>query len=299
MKKEALMLLDVDLTLFDGEGGAPAAASGSQADSGVATPTGNKGTAEKVIYGKVEDETQPVGDSKAKETDQVDPSAKFEELIKGEYKEHFDKRIQSIIDKRFKEMKGLEKRLGELSPLAELLQHKYGTDNIAEIQKHLDNEIVEELAYQNNMSPENYRKVMDAEKIQKEKAMMESERQRQEQVRAALERWNIQAEEAKAEYPEFDLKSAMQDDKFVDLIKSNVPVKTAYELLNMDKIKEQMRKQTEAKTAQSIQAKQSRPQEAGLKTQSGVIVKSDVKSLTKADREDIARRAQRGESIKF
>lgn len=294
MKANELRLLDVDLHLFDGEGGAPAASGGQQAESGVANPTGSK---EKVIYGKVDD--PEAGGAGEKEPKQVDPSAEFEELIKGPHKESFNKRVQDIIDKRFKEVKNLEKRLGELSPLAELLQHKYGTDNLSEIQKHLDNEIVEELAYQNNMSPENYRKVMNAEKIQRERDMMESERQRQEQVRLAVEKWNVQAEEARAEYPDFDLKVAMQDDKFVDLIKSNVPVKTAYELLNIDKIKDQMRKQADAKTAASIQAKKQRPAEAGLRTQSGVIVKSDVKSFTKADREEIAKRAQRGETIKL
>lgn len=291
-----MLLLDVDLKMFDGEGGAPSGTSGQQADSGVAAPTSGKET---VVYGKVEEDGQSTEQKTDGDNKDVDPSAKFEELIKGEYKEHFDKRVQDIINKRFKEVKALEKKSADHDSFMSLLQRKYGTEDSAQIMQMVENEIVEELAYQNDMSPENYRRIMQAEQIQKQNEIMESEHQRQEQIRLAVEKWNAQAEECKAEYPDFDLPTAMQDDKFVDLIKSNVPVKTAYELLNFEKIKQQMRKETEAKTAQSISVKQSRPTESALKGQSGVIVKSDVSSLTRKDREEIARRAQRGEQIRF
>ena len=51
--------------------------------------------------------------------------------------------------------------------------------------------------------------------------------------------------------------------------------------------------------AARIKEKAARPAENGTSSQSAVIVKSDVHSLTRAERMEIARRAQRGEKITF
>jgi hypothetical protein len=284
-----LLLLDIDLALFDGEGGAPSGDGGQTAESGVATQTSNQ----EVLYGKVEEPKE------VKPQENVDPSAKFEEMIKGEYKEQFDKRIQSIIDKRFKQVKELEKKTQSYDSIMDILQKKYGTDKSDEIMQRIETEVVEELAYQNDMTPENYRKIMNAEKIERQRQMEEQDKLKQMQINQTLEKWSKQAEEAKAEYPDFDYLEWMKNDKFVDLLKSNVDVKTAYMLLNIDNLTKKMVKEVEQKTAQSVAKKQSRPNEAALKNQSGPIIKSDVKSLTKADREEIAKRAQRGEKISF
>ena len=48
-----------------------------------------------------------------------------------------------------------------------------------------------------------------------------------------------------------------------------------------------------------IQTKGARPTENGTSSQSAVITKSDVHSLTKADRDEIERRVMRGEKIRF
>ena len=54
-----------------------------------------------------------------------------------------------------------------------------------------------------------------------------------------------------------------------------------------------------AQMAAKVQAKASRPKENGMSSQSAVIVKDNVSSLTRKERAEIARRAQRGEVIKF
>lgn len=295
MRATKLQLLDVHLNLFDGEGSAPAA-SGQETGSSeeVANPTSDKPA--KVLYGKQEDEN--LTDDKASK-DKADPSVKFEELIKGEFKDPFNKRVQDIINKRFKDVKGLEKKVSEYESITEILQHKYGTDDIEQIRSQVEREVIEELAYQNDMSPENYKKIMNADKIEKQQRQSEAERQRQEQVSMAVQKWAMQADAYRLENPDFDFNESMKNDTFIDLLKSNVPVKAAYEILNIDKIKDQIRKEVETKTAASIQSKKSRPSEAGLKNQSGIIVKSDVSSLTQADREDIARRVNSGERITF
>jgi hypothetical protein len=290
-----LKLLDIDLRLFDGEGGAPSGDGGQSADGGVASPTSNVDP-KNVVYGKDVDTSE---DGPKEAPPEIDPEVEFEELIKTKYKDQFAKRTQSIIDKRFKEVKTLEKQASEFQSLVDVLGQKYGTDDPQVIRERMESEIIEELAYQNDMSPENYRKIMEADKIRKQNDIMETQRQQQEQIQAAITNWTSQAEQMKGEYPDFDLRTAMQDDQFLGMIKSNVPVKTAYEILHIDKLKEQIRREAETKTAQNIQAKRNRPSEAASKGVSGAVVKNDVKSLTKKDREEIARRVQRGEKITF
>ena len=53
------------------------------------------------------------------------------------------------------------------------------------------------------------------------------------------------------------------------------------------------------KTVNSIRSKARRPTENGLNASSGVTVKKDVKSLTREDRKEIARRVKMGEDIRF
>lgn len=284
-----LVLLDVDLSLFDGEGSAPAATGGQPGSTeGVAAPTSDG-----LEFEEVGEPAEPKDTEKAVK----DPSKDFEEMIKGDYKDAFDKRVQDIINRRFKETKSLEEKASKADKLLEVLQHKYGTEDAEAIHKALESEVIEDLAYQNDMSPENYRKIMEAEKIKKQEEMRASEIQRQELVNSTIQKWETQAKEYQAENPDFNLREAMQNDQFLNLIKSNVPVKAAHELVNFDKVKDQIRKEVEANTIKNIQSKKSRPSEAALKGQSGVVLKTDVRTLTKEQRADIARRVQRGEKI--
>ena len=77
----------------------------------------------------------------------------------------------------------------------------------------------------------------------------------------------------------------------------------SYELVHMEEIKEAAARAA-AQTAgeqvvAKIKSKASRPLENGTSSQSAVITKSDVHGLSRADRAEIARRAQRGEKIRF
>ena len=58
-------------------------------------------------------------------------------------------------------------------------------------------------------------------------------------------------------------------------------------------------KQVEGKLANKIRAGQNRPAEGAMRSQNAVVTKSDVSQLTKADRQEIARRVARGERIVF
>ena len=58
-------------------------------------------------------------------------------------------------------------------------------------------------------------------------------------------------------------------------------------------------KTAEQKVVNKIRAGGARPMENGVQDQSASLVKPDVSQLSKADRAEIIRRAERGEKIRF
>ena len=134
------------------------------------------------------------------------------------------------------------------------------------------------------------------------KAQME-EAQRQENGKKLYATWMQQAEEAKQIYPSFNIETEMANPKFVDLLRSNIDVRTAYEVLHKDEIIPAAMQFTaqavESKLAKKIASNGARPSENGMRAQSAAVVKSDVSQLSKADRAEIIRRVARGEKSRF
>ena len=131
----------------------------------------------------------------------------------------------------------------------------------------------------------------------------EAETPRQENGKKLYAAWRQQADDAKKVYPSFDLKAEMNNPKFVDLLRSNIDVRTAYEVLHKDEIipaaMQFTAKTVEQKLTNKIIANGARPSENGMSAQGAAVVKSDVSQLSKADRAEIIRRVQRGEKIRF
>ena len=114
--------------------------------------------------------------------------------------------------------------------------------------------------------------------------------------------WVDQADKVRQIYPTFDVQAEMANPKFVELLRSNVDMRTAFEVLHKDEIfpaaMQYAAKTVEEKLARSM-ASGGRPTENGAKPGSAAVVKSDVSKLTKADRKEIARRVAGGEKISF
>lgn len=299
-------LLDIDLTLFDGEGGGDGGGEGSPqgSEGDVANPKGSE-----VVYGKQESDDSSTSnsdgsknalnqDGQPAEKDAKALNAEFESFIKGDYKEAFDTRVKDIIDRRFKANKDLEKKYEGHDKLVEILAQKHKTDDIAKLTQLVEADIVESMAYESGLTPEQQQKILNAERIERQQEMQKQRSLEQQKIDQTIRGWQEQAKEMAAEYPDFNLRDAMQSDQFLGLLKANVPVKVAYELLNFDNLKAQIAKDAQSQQIQNIQAKQQRPKESAKNAKS-VIVKSDVSKLTKADREEIARRAMHGENIRF
>lgn len=252
-------------------------------------------------------------------TDQIatgtDQQPTWDELIKGQYKKEYNKAVKDAVTKRFKNQRDLQSQIDMIDPMVKALAQKYGVNPnpdgsipIDALTRMVtdDNSLYEEEAFQRGMSVEDLKQL---KQLEAENRQLRSANQRN----AEQEEWNNivnQAEELRQTYPEFDLDSEMGNEQFGRLLATMQrsgfpnPVRTAYEAVHRDEIMggamQYAVKQTEQKMVNSIQSGLRRPVENGTSNQaSGTIAAVDPSRLTKAQLDDIKRRAERGERITF
>ena len=238
----------------------------------------------------------------------IDRNAEFDKLIKGEYKEQYDTRMQETIKNRLKGQKETVDKYNALAPTLETLARKYGVDpsDIDALNKAIeeDDAYYEEEALEKGVTVEQLKQFKKMERENAELKKMRDEQNAKEAAEKKVASWMEESKQVKAIYPQFDLKSEMQNPKFVDLLRvPGVDVRTAYELTHKDEIiagaMQFTAKTVEKKIADKIAANGARPTENGLNSQSASLTKSDVSQLSKADILDIQRRVARGEKVSF
>ena len=236
-----------------------------------------------------------------------DRNAKFEALIKGEYKDLYDARVQDTVQKRLKSSKETVEKYEALAPTLEALAKKYGVDaaDIKALNKAIedDDSYYEQEALEKGITVEQLKEIRKMEKENAELKRQMEEQNRKENANKLYKEWMEQAETAKSVYPSFDLRAEMQNPKFVDLLRSNIDVRTAYEVIHKDDIIAGAMQFTantvKQKIADNIIAGGARPSENGNSSQGASVTKSDVSKLTRADRAEIDRRVARGDKISF
>ena len=302
------MLLNLQL-FAEGGGDGGTGAEGTTGVSATAAVSQNKGVKSNpladVVYGKQAEETTPAAE--VVETPTEDRNAKFEALIKGEFKDLFDQRMQDTVQKRLKSTKETVDKYNELAPTLEALAKKYGVDasDIKALNKAIedDDSYYEQEALEKGITVEQLKEIRKMEKENSELKRQMEEQNRKENANKLYAQWMEQADKAKQVYPSFDLRAEMQNPKFVDLLRSNIDVRTAYEVIHKDDIiagaMQFTAKTVEQKLTNKIIANGARPSENGNSSQGASVTKSDVSTLTKADRAEIARRVARGEKISF
>lgn len=287
-----------------GDGGT---AQGQGVKAGAASQqTGAKGNPlAEVKYGIQQEESAPAAE--VQETTTTDPNAEFEKLIKGQYKQQYDQKVQDIIRKRLKGPMETVEKYTALQPVLEILAKKHGVDagDIDALTKAIeaDDSYFEQEAMELGMSVKQLKELRSAQRENADLRRQIQERQKQENAEKIYSTWMQQAEETKKVYPGFDLRAELGNSKFLDLLNSNIDVRTAYEVLHKDDIipaaMQFAAKTVESKLANKIASGASRPAENGMNSGSAAVVKSDVSQLTKADRQEIIRRVARGEKIRF
>lgn len=319
-------IFDLQLFAEGGTGGAAGGDGGAAAGAGDATgvtvpdagvrkqrrtnPLAN------VRYGVQQQGTAPNGGvatadgGAANKADQAEGKKSFEDLIKGEYKADFDARVQDIIRNRFKQNSDMEEKLNALNPLLEGLGKLHNVDP-TDIQQLTDivlnnDSLYEDEAMERGMSIEALKAVKQMERENETLKQREQQTIAETRMREHFDKLAKQADAAKELYPGLDLMAEMQNPTFARLTAPGVgvDVRTAYEVVHRDQLRGaemQFAAQKSAeRMANAVRANGMRPVENGMNSQQTASpVKTDPRTLTKADRAEIRRRVANGEKIVF
>ena len=306
-----MILRKIKLNLFAGEGGGDGA--GAATNTAANTPAASG----EVVYGKQNPDAEnaaietAANSSDAANTENASSSTlddkrkAYQDIVNGEYKDQYAEDIQRIINRRFKETKGLQEQVDAQKGLIDTLSARYGVTDINDLVKAVNDDTAfwKEAAEEAGMTVEQYKKVQQLQAQNKALLQNEQKRQLDAKVQSQLAQWSQEEAEMQQKYKGFSLAKEMQDPQFMAMLKTGLPMEHAYKVQHMDELIADARMTTaatvEKATIDNIRANGARPQENGSSPQSAFTVKDDVSKLTKKDRAEIARRVARGERIEF
>lgn len=244
--------------------------------------------------------TEESGDTSPAVTETTDEQteAEFEKLIKGgRFENAFKKRTQSIIDKRFKTLKALEKTRDEQQPILDFLSAKYGIDSsspdllLEKLQN--DSTVGNATPTEENMSKVN----ADSPDTDMRQSFVS------EKARSLSKKWAAEGEELKKLFPSFDFSKELKNPVFTAMLKSGLPLRKAYTAAHSDELLKSAVSGTAKKVAEetfkSIRANGSRVAENGLHKGAGIVRKTDVSSLTGEQIRSILKQVEQGTKIRF
>ncbi len=290
---------------FFGEGAGTGASAGTGAEgSGAETGSIDLASQGSANNGDNVDVTEPQGETaKTPQQRQED----FEALIRGEYREEFQKRTQRIIDKRFKQQGELENTLKSHDELLTVLAQKYGVDSrdakaiMDAINK--DDSFYEQEALDKGLSVKQLKEIKQLERDNASLRKAQEEAESKRHTDQIYSEWLNESEELKNKYglDSFNLESEIQNPEFIKLLAGGISLESAYKAIHFDDMVGGAMAHTAAtvkeKMANNIASRSGRPAENGVSSQSTSNFKTDVNKMTKADRAKIMREVQKGANV--
>lgn len=223
----------------------------------------------------------------------------YAELIKSDdYKEEHKAYMDKTIGDRLKKYKGIEETSGKQKAILDVVASKYGInpddENFLEVLQQeidADNSYYENYAMEHDMSNEEARRILTMERkvarIDAEKAAIEAQKAemvKQEQMRQQIMLLRQNAEKTKSQFPQFDLDTEMQDERFRKLCAvNNGDTTAAYMACHWNEILpatvQMASRQIQAQTAQAVASNKARPIENGLSSSAPSVVEQDFSKM--------------------
>ena len=313
-----------DLQLFaeGGDGAAEGTGEAAAAEKAASAPAQGKGREAAAAEvdemlspaeepGTEEDAAEGEKQDGAADKSGTDPEAHrkaFGELMRGEYNREFGEMIVQATQKAYDSI------LNEQGPVGRILNalgQKYGTapGDYEALAAAVEGGVVKDDAYYEDMAMKKgisvqLAKEMDALESENAKhRAAEQQRAEAAKMEAIQQEWDAAAERIRAEDPGFDIKTALADPDFAQMLKLGVKMEDAYKARYFDDIMARRTTQT-AKTVEKgvearIRQRGARPAENGTNPGGAAVLKTDVSKLTPQQCEELERRAMRGQIITF
>ena len=221
----------------------------------------------------------------------------------------YNKQMQAVVQSRLRNAKGAEETLGKLTPALEVLARQHGQDpaniNYDELAKAISNDdsFYEDKALEMGVDIATARKIdqeeRDTARQQREQARTMEEQKFQQHI-LKLEQ---QGEAMKKVFPNFDLRTELQNPAFARMTSPNVgiSVEDAYYAVHRNELQTAAMQVTAQKTAQmisnSIASGSRRPNENGTSGQAPSVTTFDYRSMSPEQRKSLKARIRSGEKI--
>lgn len=280
---------------------------GDSSPEGRADTSAEEGAANQEAEGKDGEEK---GEGKTKSPEERRKA--FGELLRGEYADLTEELMQNAVTEAARRLEASPAMKG----LMQALQEKYGTDanDLVALTEAVRNGAVKDDAYYEKLAMEKGVSTRTARELDKlesqnkhlteqQQMIQQMERQRAQQARIAELQagWDREAEQLKAQYPDFNMAEVLANPEVEKMMRSGVSMTNAYRSAYFDHILKQQQAATARQVEQGVvnrmQQRNARPGENGTRPGGAVQTKIDVSHMSRKEMEEMEKRVMRGEVI--
>lgn len=278
---------------------------GDSSPEGRADTSAEEGAADQEAEGKD-------GEEKGKAKSPEERRKAFGELLRGEYADLTEELMQNAVTEATRRLEASPAMKG----LMQALQEKYGTDanDLVALTEAVRNGAVKDDAYYEKLAMEKGVSTRTARELDKlesqnkhlteqQQMIQQMERQRVQQACIAELQagWDREAEQLKAQYPDFNMAEVLANPEVEKMMRSGVSMTNAYRSAYFDHILKQQQAATARQVEQGVvnrmQQRNARPGENGTRPGSAVQTKIDVSHMSRKEMEEMEKRVMRGEVI--